>query len=248
MVEHTTHRSASQLGDASLPRAPTSGPSSIEQSLDRHEGLIHAVIRREGSGSLIYEEALQAGRIGLWRAILNYDPARGTAFSTYAWVAIRRHIHRAATQAAGKPCRQLLPHPPRWTPDPSATLHFDWAQYKRHGSGQGSRQALEESVEQALIHEALFTLVSQLPHRLRQVVVARYGLDGHLPRTLRQLGAQLGLSHERIRQLEQDALAWLRHPAHSLRLRQLLDRNTAADYRRALALNAALRRARRRTR
>ena len=240
MVEYTTYRSASQLGDAWLAGSLVCGSASIEQALDRHEGLIHAVIRREGGGSLTYEEALQAGRIGLWRAILNYDPARGTAFSTYAWVAIRRHIHRAATQAAGKPCCQPLSHPPRWTLNSAATL--------RHGSGQGSRQALDERAEQALIHQALFTLLSQLPHRLRQVIVARYGLDGHPPRTLRQVGAQLGLSHERIRQLQQDALAWLRHPAHSLRLRQLLDKNTAADYRQALALNAALRRARRRAR
>ena len=248
MVEYTTYRSASQLGDAWLARAQVGGPASIEQALDRHEGLIHAVIRREGGGSLTYEEALQAGRIGLWRAILNYDPARGTAFSTYAWVAIRRHIHRATTEAAGKPCCQLLPHPSRWTLDPSATLGHGPSSSSGGASGQGSRQALDERAEQALIHEALFTLLSQLPHRLRQVIVARYGLDGHPPRTLRQVGAQLGLSHERIRQLQQDALAWLRHPAHSLRLRQLLDKNTAADYRQALALNAALRRARRRAR
>ncbi|NIN68594.1 MAG: hypothetical protein GTO63_28590, partial [Anaerolineae bacterium] len=91
-------------------------------------------------------------------------------------------------------------------------------------------------------------LLSRLPDRLRHVVTARYGLDGHPPRSLRQLAAQLALSHERIRQLEQDALAWLRHPAHSLLLRQRLDKNTAADYRHALALNAALRRARRRNR
>jgi hypothetical protein len=65
---------------------------------------------------------------------------------------------------------------------------------------------------------------------------------------LRQLGGDLGLSHEWIRQLQQEALAWLRHPAHSLRLRQRLDKNTVAEYRRALALNAALRRARRRNR
>ena len=232
MVEYTTHPSASQLGDAWLAQAPVGRPASIEQSLHRHEGLIHAVIRREGSGSLSYEEALQVGRIGLWRAILNYDPRRGAAFSTYAWVAIRRHIRRAAARAAGDPRCQLVPCP--------------------HGSvelsSRGLAEDLDGNVEQALIHEALFILLSQLPHRLRQVVVARYGLDGHPPRTLRQLGAQLGLSRERIRQLQQDALAWLRHPAHSLRLRQLLDRNTAADYRRALALNAALRRARRRTR
>lgn len=232
MVEYTTHRSASQLGDASLARSPVCGSASIEQSLHRHEGLIHAVIRREGSGSLTYEEALQAGRIGLWRAILKYDPTRGAAFSTYAWVAIRRHIRRAAARAAGDSRYQLVSYP--------------------HGLAESSRGRLAEdldgSVEQALIREALFALLSQLPHRLRQVIVARYGLDGHPPRTLRRLGAQLGLSHERIRQLEQDALAWLRHPAHSLPLRQLLDKNTAADYRQALALNAALRRARRRTR
>jgi RNA polymerase sigma factor (sigma-70 family) len=190
------------------------------------------VIRREGSGSLTYDEALQAGRIGLWRAILNYDPRRGTAFSTYAWVAVRRHIRRATARAAGDSRYQLVPYP--------------------HGLAEPSRgelaEDLDEIVEQTLIREALFTVLSQLPHRLRQVTVARYGLDGHPPRTLRQLGAQLGLSHERIRQLQQDALAWLRHPAHSLPLRQLLDKNTAADYRQALALNAALRRARRRAR
>jgi len=232
MVEYTTNPCASQPSDVPLAQYPEGGLTSIECVLHRHEGLIHAVIRREGSGSLTYEEALQAGRIGLWRAILNYDPARGTAFSTYAWVAIRRHIGRAAAQAAGDSGCQLVPYPHGLAEPPSRGLAED----------------LDESVEQALIHEALFTLLSQLPHRLHQVIVARYGLDGHPPRTLRQLGAQLGLSHERIRQLQQDALAWLRHPAHSLLLRQLLDENTAADYRQALALNAALRRARRRAR
>lgn len=234
MVEYTTNSSASQLGDAWLVQVP-GGPATIEQSLDHHEGLIHAVIRREGSGSLTYEEALQAGRIGLWRALLNYDLARGTAFSTYAWVAIRRHIHRAGAQAAGRPACSLSPPQPHSAPDPWTS---PWS--------SGPRQALDERVEQAWVYEALFTAVSQLPDRLRLVVMARYGLDGHPPRTLRQVGAQLGLSGERIRQLQQDALAWLRHPAHSLPLRQLLDKNTAADYRQALALNAALRRARRR--
>jgi len=224
MAEYTTHPSPSQLCDAPPARVPAGGPASIEHSLRRHEGLIHAVIRREGSGSLSYEEAFQAGRIALWQAILGYDPARGTAFSTYAWVAIRRHIRRAASQATGDPGCRPVPCPPRQAPD------------------------LDERVERALIHDALVALLSRLPHRLRFVVIARYGLDGRLPRSLRQLGAQLGLSHERIRQLEQEALAWLRHPAHSLPLRQLLDKNTAADYRQALALNAALRRARRRER
>jgi DNA-directed RNA polymerase sigma subunit (sigma70/sigma32) len=94
----------------------------------------------------------------------------------------------------------------------------------------------------------LHELLAQLPKRLRRVIVGRYGLGKHPPCTLKELGKELGLSGERVRQLQQEALAWLRHPAHSWRLRQLLGRNTAADYRRALAQNAALRRSRRKKR
>jgi hypothetical protein len=77
------------------------------------------------------------------------------------------------------------------------------------------------------------------------VIKCRYGLGDQEPCTLKQVGGELEVSGERVRQLQQEALAWLRHPAHSCRLRQRLDKNTAADYRQALAENAALRRARR---
>jgi RNA polymerase sigma factor (sigma-70 family) len=116
-----------------------------------HDGLVHAIIRREGSGMLTYEEALQAGRIGLWRAIVGYDPRRGTAFSTYAWVAIRRHIRRAAAQAMGAVACGLISVPLQ-APD------------------------LDAHVEQVLVHRALCTLLSRLPDRLRRVILARYGL------------------------------------------------------------------------
>lgn len=231
MAEYTFPPSVSQPGDTSVPRTCAEARGRVDQVLQDNEGLIHAVIRREGSGSLSYGEALQAGRIGLWRAWLGYDPGRGTAFSTYAWVAIRRHIRRAALQRVGEPVVHALPG------------SFDQA---LDASGRVAGRRVDEGLDRALVRDALLALVRQLPERLRQIVVARYGLDGHPPRSLRQLGAQLGLSHERIRQLQQDALAWLRHPAHSLSLRQRLDKNTVADYRRALALNAALRRARRR--
>ena len=104
------------------------------------------------------------------------------------------------------------------------------------------------ALEESLIQSVLLDLVSQLPHRFRQVIVGRYGLGDEPPCTLKKLGEELGLSGERVRQLQQDALAWLRHPAHSWRLRQLVGKNTAADYRRALAQNAALRRSRRQKR
>jgi RNA polymerase sigma factor (sigma-70 family) len=194
----------------------------IGQAMERHDGLVHAYIRRHGGGDISYEEALQAGRIGLWRAIQGYDPARGTAFSSYAWVAIWRHIHRRAKELNRDTNVEVRQLPVSWiVPDP------------------------EKELEREVTVEALHDLVNQLPHHLRRVIVARYGLRERPPCTLKELGAELGLSGERVRQLQQEALAWLRHPAHSWRLRQLLGKNTATDYRRALAQNAALRRSRR---
>jgi RNA polymerase sigma factor (sigma-70 family) len=231
MAEYTFHPSVSQDADTRSSRASAEGQGSVDRALRDNEGLVHTVIRREGSGALSYEEALQAGRIGLWRALLGYDPARGTAFSTYAWVAIRRHIRRAATQSAEDASFRALSDSFVQAVDPP---------------GRASRRSIDEELDHALVHDALRTLVFELPDRLLQIIVARYGLDGRPPRSLRQLGVQLGLSHERVRQLQQEALAWLRHPVHSLCLRQRLDKNTVAEYRRALALNAALRRARRR--
>jgi RNA polymerase sigma factor (sigma-70 family) len=197
----------------------------VQRAMEEHESLVHAFIRRQGGGDIPYEEALQAGRIGLWHAIRGYDPTRGTTFSTYAWVAICRQIHRRVKELSQDSEVWSQEIPASWVvPDPAGEL------------------------EEKLIRGVLLNLVSQLPERLRQVIVGRYGLGEDPPCTLRELGKELGLTGERVRQLQQEALAWLRHPAHSWRLRQLVGQNTAADYRRALAQNATLRRSRRQQR
>ena len=65
---------------------------SLNTLMRRHEGLVHAVVRKQWSGGWCYEEVVQEGRLGLWHAILKYDPERGTAFSTYAWSAIAHQV------------------------------------------------------------------------------------------------------------------------------------------------------------
>ncbi len=47
---------------------------SLNLLMSRHEGLIHTVIHEQYLYGLPYEEALQAGRSALWRAILGYEP------------------------------------------------------------------------------------------------------------------------------------------------------------------------------
>jgi RNA polymerase sigma factor (sigma-70 family) len=60
--------------------------------------------------------------------------------------------------------------------------------------------------------------LGQLHERERGVLELRYGLTGDEPRTLEEIGALYGVTRERIRQIEKNTLAKLRHPAHARRL------------------------------
>jgi RNA polymerase sigma factor (sigma-70 family) len=179
----------------------------LNELMETHDGLVHAVVRKQILGNLPYDEALQAGRIGLWRAVLGYDPERG-AFSTYAWPSITRHIWRAVKEASRlvQPS-EVMPAVPRLrTLDPELV----W--------------------EASAIHNALHDLVKRLPTRLRTIIIARYGLNGCTVAFYHEIGVRLRLSGERVRQLHIEALVRLRHVAHSQYLRSLLSYHTVADY------------------
>jgi RNA polymerase primary sigma factor len=67
----------------------------------------------------------------------------------------------------------------------------------------------EERVEETLQNEALAEALAILGERERGVIVLRYGLYGSEPKTLDEIGQRFGLSRERVRQLETDALKCL---------------------------------------
>jgi RNA polymerase sigma factor (sigma-70 family) len=216
MSTHHQHKDGSGLPPGAVPfrEAQAGCDVCLNALMKEHDGLIHAVVRRQVLGDLPYAEALQAGRIGLWRAILGYDPDRGYAFSTYAWPSILHHLWRAV-KVYGREADA-----DRTAPPAAESAQWPW----------------EAGLDPALRYKgwcvlrALYQLVVRLPKRLQTVIVCRYGLDGRGKRLYREIGAQLGLSGERARQLHAEALVRLRHPAHSQRLRSLLGRHTLADY------------------
>jgi RNA polymerase sigma factor (sigma-70 family) len=67
----------------------------------------------------------------------------------------------------------------------------------------------EERVEETLRNEALAEALAILGERERAVIVLRYGLYGSEPTTLHEIGGRLGVSRERVRQLETEALKCL---------------------------------------
>jgi len=81
---------------------------------------------------------------------------------------------------------------------------------------------LEELTRQNLIDEVK-TALTQLPPREQQIVSLRYGLENGKEHSLREIGALLNLSRERIRQLELRALNRLRHPARCEHFRDFED-------------------------
>jgi len=69
-----------------------------------------------------------------------------------------------------------------------------------------------------LRHRELARALSTLNPRMRHVLSLRFGLDGGQPKTLEEVGAELGVTRERVRQLESRALRELRLAAPALEL------------------------------
>lgn len=80
-----------------------------------------------------------------------------------------------------------------------------------------------EEVDLTLLSEEIEDLLSTLTPREARILTMRYGLSGGHEYTLKEVGQKFGLTRERIRQIEQEALRKLRHPRRSRRLRAYLN-------------------------
>jgi RNA polymerase sigma factor (sigma-70 family) len=186
----------------------------LNRLLEHHEGLVHFVLRQQHVGHTAYADLLQEGRIALWHAILRYDPGRGTAFSSFACVAIRRQIWRAVKQAE----RSRV--------------------YERRAAELDVAEEVEAGWFWARLQAEVAGAVAQLPGHLRQIIGEYYGLAGGEPHSLRAVGRLHGFSGERARHLRNDGLLLLRLPALSTLLRELCECNDRPAYRRTQALSS----------
>ena len=79
-----------------------------------------------------------------------------------------------------------------------------------------------ETVAQDDAISRIDAVLSELGERERTVLVLRFGLGGQPPQTFEEIGQQLGVTRERVRQMQQRALDRLRHPSRAHHLDGLL--------------------------
>ena len=153
--------------------------------------------------SWTFEELVSEGNVALMRSVEKFNFFLGNRFSTYATYAIQRHFYRLSHRG-----RQLRK---RFVNDDESL--------RDRADAEPSTDYC--STEQIATLKGLFTqFLAELEPRERQIVVARFGFDGRPPRTFRDLGSQLGVCKERIRQIQGRAMDKLRTLAAEARLDQ----------------------------
>lgn len=214
----------SQGHEGTAPRTPL-GPKAREVLVMEHLLLAKWVAARFVGKGLDREDLDQAATLGLMRAAELFDPHRGTKFTTYATWWCRQFVRRAidresrtirlpthVVESLGRKARAHAYGDGRdeltecesaalkalhlSSPDDDDEVTFDPAH-----EAAGPLEVSQRAENAAVIRDA----IAQLPGRLRTVIERRFGIDCE-PETLWQIGARLGVSRERARQLELDAI------------------------------------------
>ena len=165
-------------------------------------------------------DLIEEGNLGLMRAIDKFEPERGFRFSTYATWWIRQSSERAIMNQART---VRLPVVDRSVEDVQDVLTLSEHAASLDTPLDNDPQAslidlLPGSVDenpdaQAECHEMSVLIrdwLRNLPDKQRIVITRRFGLDNDDPSTLEQLALEMGITRERVRQVQQEALIKLK--------------------------------------
>ncbi len=155
--------------------------------------LVLAMAKRSRLGDLDFAEVISEGNMALIRAIEKFNVDRGFKFSTYAC----RAILKAFSRTAQKSSRYRMRFPVEFEPDLEKS---DWADRRRD-------QVEEECIDElkAIVNRNLADLSS-----VEQTVIRRrfnWEQEDESPLTLEEVGRIIGVTKERVRQIQNKALA-----------------------------------------
>ncbi|MEQ8791820.1 MAG: sigma-70 family RNA polymerase sigma factor [Pirellulaceae bacterium] len=159
--------------------------------------LVVSIAKRHVGATDDFFQLVSDGNMSLIRAVEKFDYARGNKFSTYASWAIMKNFARTIPEE--------FKHRDRFRT--SADEMFSAAEDARSDQ-------YEQETAQSLRKQQIVKILSRLDEREQKIIISRFGLDHrHEPQTLKQVGAEMGVTKERIRQIEARALNKLRMAA-----------------------------------
>jgi RNA polymerase primary sigma factor len=82
----------------------------------------------------------------------------------------------------------------------------------------------ESLVESTILNETINSSLNELSPREQDIIRMRFGLGDNVPHTLEEVGSVMGVSRERIRQLEKRALSKLRQGANAKKLEDFAEK------------------------
>jgi RNA polymerase primary sigma factor/RNA polymerase sigma factor len=159
--------------------------------------LVVSIAKRHVTPDQNFFELVSDGNMSLLRAIEKFDFARGNKFSTYASWAIMKNFARTIPGE--------FKHRDRFRTSQDELFAATEEHRGNPLAEEGAQQTREAQIERIL---------RRLDDREQKIIIGRFGLDhAQEPQTLKEVGASLGVTKERIRQIEARALSKLREAA-----------------------------------
>ena len=171
------------------------GDEAAKQCLiERNLRLVVYIARRFENTGINLEDLISIGTIGLIKAIGTYRRDRNIKLATYASRCIENEILMYIRKTAGQKAEISLDEPINMDYDGNELLLADIL-----GTDEDMiLKPMEDDVDLRLLRQA----VRELPHREREIVTMRFGLEGYQELTQKEVAQKMGISQSYISRLE----------------------------------------------
>jgi len=210
-----------------------------EQGIGRSDDLVEASLafvvtaaKEFRDFGVPFEDLVNEGNLGLLEAARRFDSSRGTRFITYARWWVRKALLRALEEQTRivrlpnyqiKKAREARASGEAPAGPPHREMSLD--EVAREGGRETLADQLTDSTrlspEESLIRKQHLLMVlgalRDLTLQQRRILSRRFGFSGEPAASLKAIGESMGVSHERVRQIESEALGRLRRMLDSRR-------------------------------